>query len=128
METNAKKRWQIRLAVLVIFAIGFIAGALAMNLYKARQWSSSASQRGRFERIFDQLDLTGEQREKVKAIFEDARKQISEARKESEPRFQEVRRQTDERLQAVLTPEQWEKFQQIMSEPRGRRKRDRMKH
>ena len=123
METSAKNKWQIRLAVIVIFVIGFIAGALAVNFYLARKWSSSASMRGgRFERVFNQLDLTPDQQQKVKAIFEDTRRQLTDIRQESEPRFREVRRQTDERLQAVLTPAQWEQFQKITSESRGRRK------
>jgi Spy/CpxP family protein refolding chaperone len=71
--------------------------------------------------VLNQLDLTSEQKQQVKAIFDDTRSQLSAIRKKSEPEFREVRRQTDERLKAVLTPEQWDRFQQIMSESKGRR-------
>ena len=67
------------------------------------------------------LDLTDAQKDQVKAIFDDARAQLADVRKESEPKFREVRKQTDERLQAVLTPEQWEQFQKMMAESRERR-------
>jgi Spy/CpxP family protein refolding chaperone len=121
MDTNTKNRWQIRVAILAIFIAGFVAGALAINFYSLQQRPSYASGRGRFDRVLNQLDLTSEQKQQVKAIFDDTRSQLSAIRKKSEPEFREVRRQTDERLKAVLTPEQWDRFQQIMSESKGRR-------
>jgi Spy/CpxP family protein refolding chaperone len=130
METSGKSRWQIRLAVLIIFVIGFAAGALAMNFYRARSFSSSPqNMHGRFDRIIDRLNLTPDQEAEVRAIFDEARAQLTEIRKESEPRFREVRRHTNERLQAVLRPEQWDQFQQMTDESKGRRsrKRDRAK-
>ncbi len=122
MENRDKNKWQVRLAVLSVFVIGFIAGALAMNIYRGRQWSpSSADRRGRFEQIVDQLNLTPDQRAQVKVIFDDARAQVMDLRKQSEPKFKEVRERTDEHLKTVLTPEQWEQFQQLMNEARQRR-------
>src|SRR5215208_1869047 len=82
METRAKTKWQIRSAVLIIFVIGFVAGALAMNFYRSRLVaSSSESMRGgRFERVFDQLNLTPDQKNSVRAIFDEARAQLNEVR------------------------------------------------
>lgn len=121
METSVKNKWQIRLAVLLIFGIGFVAGALAINVYRARHVaSSSASHRDRFERVMEQLQLSAEQRDQVKAIFDEASAQLTEMRKESQPRFHEVREQTHARLRAVLTAEQWEQFQKLTSDFRER--------
>lgn len=130
MDSSARNKWQVRIAVLVLFVVGFLAGALAMNIYRGRQWSPRAGGRGGFEQMIDRLNLTQDQRTQVDSIFEDARKQLAEVRRESEPRFREVRKNTDERLQAVLTPEQWEQFQQMTSRRgrpfgRGRRGGDR---
>jgi Spy/CpxP family protein refolding chaperone len=114
MDSNVRNKWQVRLATLIVFVIGFIAGGLAMNIYRGPQWSSSrANARGGFEQMLDKLNLTQDQRAQVNGIFEDARKQLTELRKESEPKFREVRKNTDARLQTVLTPEQWEQFQQM---------------
>ena len=122
METSVNNKWQIRLAVLLIFVIGFVAGALTMNVYRARHGSASPeSHRSRFERVMEQLNLTAEQRDQVKATFEDARARFIEMRKEAQPKYQEVREQTDARLRAVLTPEQWEQFQKLTSDHRERR-------
>jgi Spy/CpxP family protein refolding chaperone len=125
MDSNSKNKWQVRLAVVSLFAIGFIAGALAMNIYRDRSRASGPEMRGRFEQVLERLNLTPEQKSQVRAIFDDSRAQLMEVRKQSEPRFREVRRQTEDRLQAVLTPEQWEQYKQIMSESSGRRRRGR---
>ncbi|HET9529703.1 MAG TPA: Spy/CpxP family protein refolding chaperone [Blastocatellia bacterium] len=125
MDSDTKNKWQVRLAVVAIFAIGFIAGTLATNIYRDRariSYSSPEMMRGRFDRVLERLNLTPEQREQVRTIFDDSRAQLMEIRKQSEPRFREVRKQTEERLQAVLTPEQWEQYQEIVREPRGRRR------
>jgi len=124
MNSNAASKWQLRLAVVLIFVVGFIAGALAMNVYRGRQRAfSRANGHGRFEQVLDKLNLSAEQRTQVGAIFDDARAQLTEVRKESEPKFREVRERTDQRLKAVLTPEQWEQFQQVTNESRERRHR-----
>lgn len=124
METSVRNKWQIRMAILLIFVIGFVAGALTMNVYRARHAaSSSASHRGRFERVMEQLNLNAEQRDQVKAIFDEARARFIEMHKEAKPKYQEVREQTDARLRGVLTPEQWEQFQKLTSDHRERRSR-----
>ena len=119
MDSSARSKWQVRLAVLILFVVGFMAGALAMNIYRARHGTARAGGRGGFEQMLDRLNLTQDQRTQVGDIFEDARKQLAELRKDSEPKFREVRKNTDERLQSVLTPAQWEQFQQ-MTNRRGR--------
>ncbi len=119
MDSNSKSKWQVRFAVVILFVVGFVAGALAMNLYRARQFSPRGGGRGGFEQMLDRLNLTQDQRTQVGDIFDDARKQLADLRQASEPKFREVRKNTDERLQTVLTPEQWEKFQQMTSR-RGR--------
>jgi Spy/CpxP family protein refolding chaperone len=127
MDSSARSKWQVRLAVLILFVVGFMAGALAMNIYRARQRPPRPGGRGGFEQMLDRLNLTQDQRTQVGEIFDDARKQLSELRRESEPRFREVRKNTDERLQSVLTPEQWEQFQQMTSRrsrPYGRPRRE----
>ena len=121
MNTIQKGKWQVRVAALLIFVVGFAAGALALNVYK--RWGRSGAQetrQDRFERMLDRLNLSAEQKTQVHQILSDTRGQLQTQRKESEPRFEEIRRQADERLQKVLTPEQWQQFQKEKSEMRGR--------
>jgi len=124
MNNITRNKWQVRLAAFIIFVLGFAAGALALNAY--RSWTRAETHgpgRGRgLERVVERLDLTAEQRAQVRQILDEARAEIDAMRRESEPRFEEVRRRSDERLRQVLTPEQWQQFQKMKEEMRGRRR------
>jgi Spy/CpxP family protein refolding chaperone len=123
MDSLRKSVWQIRAAALAIFLLGFVAGALTLNYYRLRHpVGPPAFARGRFEQMLERLDLTQGQRTQVEKILSDSRAQLSEMRRKSEPDVMEIRRQTEERLQAVLSPQQWEQFQQMMNEWRNRRR------
>lgn len=124
MDRIAKNRWQVRLAALLIFLLGAAAGALALNVYKSwtRAESRGGGRGGGFERMLGRLELTAEQEPQVRRILADAREQMREARRASEPRMDDIRRQTDERLRQVLTPEQWQRFQQMKQEMPARRR------
>ncbi|MGH9967400.1 MAG: hypothetical protein ACREBG_06155 [Pyrinomonadaceae bacterium] len=127
MNETSKIKWRVRVAALVIFLLGFTAGALTLNAYK--RWNRAAnaetSRRERFEQMLDRMQLSSEQKTQVHQILGDTRSQLQALRKESEPRFEEIRRQTDEKLQKVLSPEQWKQFQQERDEMRSRGPRGR---
>jgi Spy/CpxP family protein refolding chaperone len=128
MNINSKSKWQVRLAALVIFIIGFAGGALAFNAYQ--KWSRQPGVRGgdraaRFEAMLDRLQLSAEQKTQVKQILDETRQQLDGLRKESEPRFVSIRQQADDRLQKVLSAEQWKQFQQERDSMRGRGRRGR---
>ncbi len=119
MNEIAKNRWQVRIAAMIIFVLGFAAGILALNVY--RGFARNATPRDRFEVLAERLDLNADQKTKVQQILGDTREQLRALRRESEPRVNEIRSQADARLQEVLTPEQWQKFQTVRHEMRGRR-------
>ena len=124
MENNGKGQWRIRAGVIGVFLLGCLAGALAMNVYRAHFSRYSVESRGeRFEQMLDRLDLTAEQRTQVVQIIKESRSQLIDVRQQSVPRYKEIRRQTDEKLQTILTPQQWQKWQQMTRDMRGRRNR-----
>jgi len=123
MDYASKTKWRVRIAALVIFVLGFSAGALAFNVYRA--WSRNrveATRREGFDEMLDRLQLTGEQKTQVHQIISETRQQLQALRQEAEPRVNEIRQRTDERLQKVLTPDQWKQFQQKRDEMRSRRR------
>ena len=121
MTNVIKNRWQVRIAATIIFVLGFTAGILALNVY--RGWVPRGGS-NRMDELSERLQLTADQKTRVQEIFNDAREQLRAVRRETEPRMEEIRRQADGRLQTVLTPDQWEKFQHLREE-RGRRGRGR---
>jgi len=121
MNITTKNRWQVRVIAAIIFALGFTTGILAVNLY--RSLARNMTPRDRFEQLSDRLKLNVDQKTKVQQIFGDTREQLKALRKESEPKVSDIRRQADEKLQQVLTPEQWKQFQVIQEEMRQKRGR-----
>ena len=121
MNITSKNRWQVRVIAAIIFALGFTTGILAVNLY--RSLARNVAPRDRFEQLSDRLQLNAEQKTKVQQIFSDTREQLKGLRKESEPKVTDIRRQADEKLQQVLTADQWKKFQAMRDEVRQRRGR-----
>lgn len=125
MDKNTNNRWQLRLATVMIFALGFVAGALALNAYRA--WSKGGAQQSRedrFEQMSERLKFNDTQKHQVQQILDDTREQLQSFRKESEPKVNEIRQRADERLQKILNAEQWQQFQQMRNEARARRERD----
>ena len=121
MNITTKNRWQVRVIAAIIFALGFTTGILAVNLY--RSLARNVTPRDRFEQLSDRLKLNVDQKTKVQQIFGDTREQLKALRKDSEPKVADIRRQADEKLQQVLTPEQWKQFQAMRDEVRQRRGR-----
>ena len=119
MDNVAKNRWQVRVAAMVIFVLGFAAGILALNVY--RGLARNTRPHDRMEQMAERLNLNADQKTKVQQILGDTREQLRAVRRESEPKLNEIRSQADTRLQEVLTPEQWQQFQTMRHEMRGRR-------
>ncbi|HEX3228049.1 MAG TPA: hypothetical protein VHQ95_03745 [Pyrinomonadaceae bacterium] len=117
MTDITRNKWQARGFAIVIFVLGFTAGILALNAYR---WVRNRPS-NRFDQMATALQLNADQKTKVQQIFGDTRQQLQNLRKESEPRVNDIRQQADQRLQQVLTPDQWQKFQQMRTETRGRR-------
>ncbi|HXT64600.1 MAG TPA: periplasmic heavy metal sensor [Pyrinomonadaceae bacterium] len=121
MTEKIRSKWQVRIATVAIFVLGFVAGMLALHAYG--RWAHRRPPENRFEQMASRLQLNDDQKTKVQQIFSDTRQQLQGLRKESEPRVNDIRQQADQRMQQVLTPEQWQKFQQMRSEMRARRGR-----
>ncbi|HEX9960001.1 MAG TPA: hypothetical protein VGB00_03660 [Pyrinomonadaceae bacterium] len=113
MNSSNKFNWQVRVAALSVFLLGFIAGALALNAYHVWFAASSPTKQQRYEQIFDQLSLSDGQKMEIQKIVGETREEIQALRKESEPRVKEIRGRADERFQKVFTPDQWQKFQNL---------------
>ena len=121
MQAMKNKKWQTVGVALVIFALGFLVGALSLNLYHRRAAAAQfVPPSVRFERALKQLNLSSDQQTKVQAILDETRSQLRDVRKDSQPKVTEIRDHARARLQAVLTPEQWRKLDDDMKESRER--------
>ncbi len=69
-----------------------------------------------FKRITDELNLSEEQRGKVREILGQAREKITLLGSESREKIQAIRQESNAGISGMLTPEQKVKFQKIVSE------------
>jgi hypothetical protein len=122
MEKTAKNKWLVRGAAVLVFMLGFVAGALALNVYRhyERRGNGPQDRAKVFEQTLNQLGLNDDQKSKARQILAETRDKLQAVRKESEPKVVEIRRDADSKLQGIMSADQWQQFQKMREENRGR--------
>ncbi len=114
-----------------IFILGTVCGVIGsrwMGISNLRPfWADNMRKGGppRHERILDmmtrRLDLTAEQRETIGAILRDSRSEIDEVRKKVHEDMMLRERAVREKIRAVITSEQLEKYDKTIQQIDRRR-------
>jgi uncharacterized membrane protein len=128
MDSNSNSQTKARVIVVSVFVIGFVAGALALNLYQRLTSSSSKDipHNGTeflIKRMNDKVGLSADQQDQIKKILDETNDKYREIRKDMEPRikdfeprFNAVRQESRDRIRALLTPEQLPKYEQMVQD------------
>jgi len=136
MESKTPSQTKARLLVLAVFVIGFLGGALSMNLYERLNPSSPPKKGSRngnppqhhiLEKMTERLKLSPQQQEGIKAVLDNTFGQYGQIRKDIEPQMDAVRQQGRERIRAILSPEQLPEYEKMVDESNKRRERYREK-
>lgn len=91
-----------------------------------RERFDPARARTRFsDQLARELELSAEQRVAVDSLLRLQQMRVRAVMGESQPRLQEVAAETESSIRAVLTDEQWNRWQEIRRERGGRRPRQR---
>ncbi|MBI4468859.1 MAG: hypothetical protein HY650_05995 [Acidobacteria bacterium] len=117
--------------VVGVFAVGFAAGALAMNLYLASAESADPgrtsgrheSKKALLEKLTEELRLAPEQAEQIDLILSETREEYMRLRKETQPRYQDIRGRSRDRIRAVLGPDQLSRFEEMVRQRDEERKK-----
>ena len=110
------KSWKAWLLVVLIFGMGAMAGAFGMRAYMARNLPELlADTRKRLEEHFlevidREVGLTAEQKERVLPILREAVDKGDKIGASVHDQMNKVRQEADDRIAAVLDPEQRVKF------------------
>lgn len=117
--------WRARLGVVAIFVLGFLCGAVTLQLVRARAISHALSHREAWpERVAKhltwRLDLTPRQQREVRAVLLDARRESSATLKRVQPEMVAAFDRTQDRIRALLDPRQLKKFEQISARRRAK--------
>jgi protein CpxP len=103
-----------------------IAAFLVVGVASFAQNNNDRPQRGdfspekRIERLTTQLNLDAKQQEQVKQIYAEQAKNREAQKGFSREQMQEERKKSDEKLKAILTPEQLKKWEANQAEMRQR--------
>lgn len=128
MTQRGKARLKIWLAVVGVFAIGCVTGALLDSAYRLRSGDEPQEEgRGRrsrdavFEAMKRDLNLSEQQSAEIRAILDQTRSDYRALRAEVRPRYDALRQQSRTRIRALLTPEQQQRFDAKVAEHDARR-------
>ncbi|NOT62248.1 MAG: hypothetical protein HOP19_18715 [Acidobacteria bacterium] len=127
MESSTQVKYQVWLLIVAVFALGTIAGGALDRLYLSRsgaikQPRSGSGERGRGPgRMLDQwktdLNLTDEQYQGIKKVFDDSRKRNDFGQVMSQcPGVKEMREKHDNEIRAILNPDQQKRFNELAAE------------
>ena len=110
------------LLLLLAFLLGTAAGALGFGLLQARTgWGHPPRDPARFQqsllkRLTRELDLRPEQQQQVEDALRETSQEFARLREEINPRVREIRVRSQEKIRAILTPEQQAKFEALEKE------------
>ncbi|HYO62540.1 MAG TPA: periplasmic heavy metal sensor [Pyrinomonadaceae bacterium] len=125
MTPRATTRLKIWLVVVGVFALGTVTGASLGGVYRQRGGGREARgekhDKNIFERMRRDLNLSEEQAGQVRAILDETREEYRALRSECRPRYDAARQKGRERIRALLTPEQRQRFDAKAAERDARR-------
>jgi Spy/CpxP family protein refolding chaperone len=117
------KIWKVILATIVIF----VAGAFVGGMWVKSSTPSAPppkppvpgilSQQRFQERLKKELDLTADQTNRIDRIFHESKARIEILWGLIGPEVQKERQEVHDNIRAILTPEQREKFEQLLKQP-----------
>ena len=123
MTPRGNTRLKIWLVLVGVFVLGGVTGAALDSVYRLRArggehvYEGRRPRRDKEQRIFEEmkrdLGLTDEQAGQIRAILDETRSQ-----------YRAARAAAGERIRALLTPEQQQKFDAKKAEREARRGRD----
>lgn len=105
----------------LVFALGLLLGGLVVNLYHARGradaapgWAARRLDPARyFDQLSRELSLRPDQVEALRRVLGETREEFGRLREEVGPKFRTIRERAQERIRALLDPQQQGRFAEM---------------
>ena len=117
IETRAK----VGLAFLVVFLLGFAAGALSLSVYHRRVeagrqtvWAGKFNRERYVQELTEAVRLQPEQMGALNAALDETREEFLALRRRLQPQFEEVRQRARQRIRGVLNADQEPRFEAFL--------------
>ena len=122
------KKWKTIVSVVLVFLLGSLAGALVTHeIYQHRIESFIRGEPKReliVRRLNHQLNLDTAQLAQLRGIVEETYTGIKDVRKQIRPQIEEILESSQNRVRAILRPDQLEKYEKILAERKKRREKE----
>jgi hypothetical protein len=117
-------------SVVLVFVLGAVAGALVTHrIYQQKIENIMKNEprtRSEFivQRLNHELHLDTTQLEQLRVIIKDTHTEIKNVRKQFRPQMDEILARSQDKVRAILRPDQLTKYEKIMAERRKRREKE----
>jgi hypothetical protein len=122
------KKWKAIISILIVFLLGSLAGALITHeIYQHRIESFIRGEPKReliVRRLSHQLNLDATQLSQLRVIVEETYDGIKNVRKQIKPQIEAILESSQNRVRAILRPDQLEKYEKIIAERKKRREKE----
>lgn len=122
------KKWKAIISIIVVFLLGSLAGGLVTHeIYQHRIESFIRGEPKReliVQRLNHELNLDTAQLAQLRVIVKETDAGIKNARKQIRPQIEEILESSQNRVRAILRPDQLEKYEKIITERKKRREKD----
>lgn len=121
------KKWKSIVSVVVVFLLGALAGALVTHTLYQRKFDDVIRGEPRTMREFvvrrlsHELHLDPSQVEQLRAIIRETHAEMRNVRRQFRPQTEEILARSQDRVRALLRPDQLEKYERIIAERKRKR-------
>ena len=122
------KKWKAVAGVILVFLLGAMAGAIADHMPCWHRVESiitggpAARRAFIVERLSCELKLNAEQKAKLNEIAKDTHMQIKAVKTQIQPQVDAILAASEDKVRAMLTPEQRERFEKFLARKKARQK------
>ncbi|HEY3347703.1 MAG TPA: hypothetical protein VGK71_08785 [Nitrospirota bacterium] len=111
--------------VIAVFLLGAAAGSLiSMRCCRHHDFKGVPPAEAIVKRLDKKLSLDDAQRTQILKIVTDTQSQMQELRKESKPKMDAIFSGSEEKVRAVLRPDQRVKYEEVIAKWKERRERE----
>ncbi|HET6514655.1 MAG TPA: hypothetical protein VFG09_05795 [Thermodesulfovibrionales bacterium] len=120
------KRWQTIASIIIVFLLGALTGSLVTGtIYRHRVEGVLRGEPGRTEefivqRLNSDLHLDKTQLEQLRGIVKETHGELKKLRRTLRPQTEEILARSQERVRAILRPDQREHYEKILAERKKR--------
>ena len=116
-------KWKALTAVLGVFVIGLVSGALLGRSYLRSYQYKARSDRGHVRALGSELDLSEKQKEEIGPSLDEARAELYGLRIESYEKAEKIIARLRDKIRPKLNPEQVNKLDKLTQKFHDRRER-----